>query len=232
DHQHPDRAAVCPLYRGRVPGPRQLRPLCLGRHAPSMGRPPRQPFCASSEFPLNRQRHAGTATCIGIDDGSAVGGPGLVSSDTAPAGEFEQLFRAVYLTFHRRDAPRNQLANASLAVLEHLALAGPLTIGEASAHLRRAQSVVSEIVSHLERQGLLERESDPADRRRTLVWLTLAGQATLRRQREVLSEELLTGALGRMPAEQVDALLGALRALVQSVNPSPAAAGHSEGNPS
>ena len=155
-----------------------------------------------------------------------------MSSDTAPAGEFEQLFRAVYLTCHRRDAPRNQLANASLAVLEHLALAGPLTIGEASAHLRRAQSVVSEIVSHLERQGLLERESDPADRRRTLVWLTLAGQAALRRQREVLSEELLTGALGRMPAEQVDALLGALRALVQSVNPSPAAAGHSEGNPS
>ena len=155
-----------------------------------------------------------------------------MSGDTEPAGEFEQLFRAVYLTFHRRDAPRGQLPNASLAVLEHLALAGPLTIGEAAAHLRRAQSVVSEIVSHLERQGLLERESDPADRRRTLVWLTLAGQTTLRRQREVLSEELLAGALGRMPTEQVAALLGALRSLVQSVAPSPAAAGHSEGNPS
>jgi DNA-binding MarR family transcriptional regulator len=170
--------------------------------------------------------------CIGIDDGSQVGESGLVSGDTDRAGEFEQLFRAVYLTFHRRDAPRGQLAAASLAVLEHLALAGPLTIGEAAAHLRRAQSVVSEIVSHLERQGLLERESDPADRRRTLVWLTLAGQTTLRRQREVLSEELLAGALGRMPPEQVGALLGALRALVQSVTPSPAAAGHSEGNPS
>jgi hypothetical protein len=35
-----------------------------------------------------------------------------------------------------------------------------------------------------------------------------------------------------MPPEQVGALLGALRALVQSVAPSPAAAGHSEGNPS
>ena len=117
-----------------------------------------------------------------------------MNGDTEPAEEFEQLFRAVYLTFHRRDAPRSQLPNASLAVLEHLALAGPLTIGEAAAHLRRAQSVVSEIVSHLERQGLLERESDPADRRRTLVWLTVAGQTTLRRQREVLSEELLAGA--------------------------------------
>ena len=155
-----------------------------------------------------------------------------MSGDIEPAREFEQLFRAVYLTFHRRDAPRSQLANASLAVLEHLAMAGPLTIGEAAAHLCRAQSVVSEIVSHLERQGLLERESDPADRRRTLVWLTPTGQTSLRRQRAVLSEELLTGALGRMPPEQVSALLGALRALVQSVTPSPAAAGHSQENPS
>ena len=155
-----------------------------------------------------------------------------MSGDTEAAGEFEQLFRAVYLTFHRRDAPRSQLANASMAVLEHLAMAGPLTIGEAAAHLRRAQSVVSEIVTHLEQQGLLERESDPADRRRTLVWLTAAGQATLRRQREVLSGELLTGALGRMPPGQVGALLAALRVLIESATPSPAVAGHSEGNPS
>jgi DNA-binding MarR family transcriptional regulator len=33
---------------------------------------------------------------------------------------------------------------------------------------------------HLERQSLLERESDPADRRRTLIWLTPAGHAALR----------------------------------------------------
>jgi DNA-binding MarR family transcriptional regulator len=91
---------------------------------------------------------------------------------------------------------------------------------------------VSEIVSHPERQGLLERESDPADRRRTLVWLTAAGQTTLRRQREVLSGELLTDALGRMPPDQVGALLRALRALVESVTRSRAAAGHSEGDPS
>ncbi|HEY3902601.1 MAG TPA: MarR family winged helix-turn-helix transcriptional regulator [Streptosporangiaceae bacterium] len=148
-----------------------------------------------------------------------------MSGDTDRAGEFEQLFRAVYLTFHRRDAPRSQLANASLAVLEHLAMAGPVTIGEAAAHLRRAQSVVSEIVAHLERQGLLERESDPADRRRTLIWLTPAGQTTLRRQREVLSEELLTSALRQLPQDQVDALLAALRALIQS-----AAAGGSVGS--
>jgi DNA-binding MarR family transcriptional regulator len=142
-----------------------------------------------------------------------------VSSDADQAREFAELFRAVYLTFHRRDGPRSQLPNASLAVLEHLALAGPLTIGEAAAHLCRAQSVVSEIVSHLERQGMLERENDPSDRRRTLIWLTPAGHAALHRQREVLSADLLADALSRMHPDQADALLGALRALVQSATP-------------
>ena len=136
--------------------------------------------------------------------------------DTERAREFAELFRAVYLTFHRRDGPRGGLPNASLAVLEHLALAGPLTVGEAAGHLRRAQSVVSEIVSHLERQGLLERESDPDDRRRTLIWLTPAGQAVLQRQQEVLSLDLLAGALRTMPGDQCAALLDGLRALVQS----------------
>jgi len=103
-----------------------------------------------------------------------------VTGERARAERFADLFRAVYLTFHRRDGPRSQLPGASRAVLEHLALAGPLTVGEAAAHLNRAQSVVSEIVSHLERQGLLEREDDPADRRRTLIWQqTLDYMATM-----------------------------------------------------
>lgn len=144
-----------------------------------------------------------------------------MTTEQDQAREFAELFRAVYLAFHRRDEPRSQLPNASSAVLEHLALAGPLTIGEAALHLRRAQSVVSEIVSHLQHQGFLERETDPADRRRTLIWLTPAGQAALHRQREVLSTDLLAPALARLPAGQAAALLTALRDLTQSAHPSP-----------
>ncbi len=155
-----------------------------------------------------------------------------MSSDAGQAGEFEELFRAVYLTFHRRDGPRSQLPGASAAVLEHLALTGPLTIDEAAAHLRRAQSVVSEIVTHLEHQGLLERETDPADRRRTMIWLTAAGHAALRRHREVLSDDLLTAALSQPDPAQTAALLGGLRALVQSAlprhYPGPSQGGHHE----
>ena len=142
--------------------------------------------------------------------------PGRVSDDEERAERFADRFRAVYLTFHRRDGPRSQLQGASRAVLEHLALAGPLTIGEAAAHLDRAQSVISEIVSHLQGQGLLERESDPADRRRTLIWLTPAGHSALRRDREVLGLDLLARALARVPPGQAEDLIAGLQALVQA----------------
>jgi len=139
-----------------------------------------------------------------------------VSDEQQRAERFAERFRAVYLTFHRRDGPRSQLQGASRAVLEHLAMAGPLTIGEAAAHLNRAQSVISEIVSHLEEQGLLERESDPADRRRTLIWLTPAGHSALRQDREVLGLDLLARAFARVPPRQADELVAGLQALVRA----------------
>ena len=77
------------------------------------------------------------------------------------AERYAALFRALYLTYHRRDGPRSDLPGASRAVLVHLAVTGPLTVGEAAPHLGRAQSVVSEIVDGLARKGLLERERDP-----------------------------------------------------------------------
>lgn len=130
------------------------------------------------------------------------------------AAEFEGLFRDVYLAFHRRDGRRAGFSGASWAVLTHLSLAGPVTIGEAATHLDRAQSVVSEIVTQLASKGYLERRPDPADRRRILVWLTPAGATALRDDANVLSESLLLAALGRMPDPEVTAMLTGLRELV------------------
>jgi len=130
------------------------------------------------------------------------------------ARRFAEYFPAVYLRFHRRDEKRSELATASRAVLQHLVLSGPLTIGEMARHLARAQSVVSEIVDHLERDGLLERMRDPKDRRRTLVWLTDAGVARLDGEREVLSQELLARAMARMSDDDRAALLCGMRALL------------------
>jgi DNA-binding MarR family transcriptional regulator len=131
------------------------------------------------------------------------------------AAEFERLFQAAYLAFHRRDGKRSQLSGASRAVLTHLWIAGPLTVGEAAQHLDRAQSVVSDIVTQLERKGLLEREPDPDDRRRTLVWLTPAGAEALRRDGQVLSVERVAAALAALDPAERDQLVRALGRLVE-----------------
>jgi DNA-binding MarR family transcriptional regulator len=136
------------------------------------------------------------------------------------AEEFAALFRSIYLTFHRRDAPRSELTGASRAVLQHLAMTGPLTIGEAAQHLGRAQSVVSEIVTQLEGHGLLAREPDPHDRRRTLVWLTDAGFERLHTDNEVLSAPLLDAAMSRLTPAQRAALLDGMRALLDPLEES------------
>jgi DNA-binding MarR family transcriptional regulator len=136
------------------------------------------------------------------------------SSADDDARQFGELFPAVYLRFHRRDGNKRELPTASRSVLHHLTLTGPLSIGEMAKHLSRAQSVVSEIVDHLEQDGLLERMRDPKDKRRTLVWLSGQGLALLEREREVLSGELLSRAMARMlPAERA-ALLRGMHALI------------------
>ena len=137
----------------------------------------------------------------------------------ADAEAYARLFPSVYLSFHRRDGKRRELTAASRAVLMHLAGTGPLTVGECAKHLDRAQSVVSEIVDGLERRGLLMRDRDPADRRRTLVWLAPAGIEALRRDAEVLSEDALTEAITRMTLGDRTALLTGTAALLDAAPP-------------
>ncbi len=143
------------------------------------------------------------------------------SGASEDAQRFGQLFPAVYLRFHRRDSKRRELPGASRAVLQHLTLTGPLSVGELAKHLSRAQSVVSEIVEHLERDGWLERMRDPSDKRRTLIWLSDAGVAKLERDRDVLSRDLVTEAMARMSAVDRRALLRGMNALVQAYEARP-----------
>ncbi|HST86463.1 MAG TPA: MarR family winged helix-turn-helix transcriptional regulator [Kineosporiaceae bacterium] len=138
------------------------------------------------------------------------------SSPEAAAQRFASLFPEIYLRFHRRDEKRSELSGASRAVLTHLAMTGPLTVGEAAGHLQRAQSVVSEIVTQLAGKGLLERWRDPRDRRRTLVWLTPSGLRFLERDRDVLSVELLAAAFAEMTASEQEALARGVDALLRS----------------
>jgi DNA-binding MarR family transcriptional regulator len=139
----------------------------------------------------------------------------------AAAARVAELFPAVYLRFHRRDEPRSDLGGAARATLLHLSNTGPLTVGEIARHLRRAQSVVSEIVDHLEAKGLLERMRDAKDRRRTLVWLSDGGLTALERDREVLSRELLLRATRAMSETERDTLVEGMLALLSADDRAP-----------
>lgn len=163
-----------------------------------------------------RRWPSGRRGSIGIDDGS--GGVDILCVSTAEedAQAFADLFRETYLRFHRRDGKRNELSGASRAVLQHLSQTGPLTVGDIALHLDRAQSVVSDIVTQLESKGVLERERDPQDRRRTLVWLSPEGFAVLRADRDVLSVAALAEAFAVLPSGERDVLLTTLSHLVRS----------------
>jgi DNA-binding MarR family transcriptional regulator len=130
-----------------------------------------------------------------------------------------ELFPSIYQRFAKRRATK--LTAQQWAVLSHLSLSGPLTIGEAARHFGRAQSVVSEIVHGLERHGLLERMRDARDKRRTLVWLSDAGLEELARAREVLDVAELEDALGRMTKRERAALVEGMRALVAAARSKP-----------
>jgi DNA-binding MarR family transcriptional regulator len=130
------------------------------------------------------------------------------------AREFIGLFGATFLRFHRRAPKRSSWTPQGWAVLQHLEMAGPLTVTEAAKHMHRAQSVMSEIIDGLERKGLLARLRDQRDRRRTLVWLTAEGRAAMETERQVLCVERLERAFDQLDGEMAVGLLRALRALV------------------
>ena len=129
------------------------------------------------------------------------------------------LFPAIYLRFAKRRTSR--LTAQQWAILSHLSMSGPLTVGEAARHFGRAQSVVSEIVLGLERHGLLERMRDERDKRRTLVWLSDAGLREMESSREVLDVTELEHALARMTKPKRTALVEGMRALVEAARRPP-----------
>lgn len=132
------------------------------------------------------------------------------------AEAFDRSFRAVYAAFHRRDGVARGLSNTSRAILEHLSLAGPLSVGEAAVHLQRSQSATSELLAQLERNGLVERRRDPLDARRADVWLSDEGRAVLRREESVLSLDLLAAAFEHMSQADRDRLSEALTDLLRA----------------
>ncbi len=131
------------------------------------------------------------------------------------AADFEDLFRATYRAAVRRlRDKRERLSPETVALLDHLAAAGPLTAGELARHVDRAPSTLTEMVDHLVEKDLLTRDRDPADARRSLIWLTDAGQAALLESRNVLDLDVLAAAGARLTPEQRQKLIDHFRDFV------------------
>jgi DNA-binding MarR family transcriptional regulator len=108
------------------------------------------------------------------------------------------------------------LTLAQSIALQHITSAGPLTVTALQARLSRAQASTSQLVTQLERRGLVERRADPADGRRTLVGLSLRGRRQMARLDQVRRQGFESVVAALPPAvrrQLVDALRTTLDAL-------------------
>ena len=137
------------------------------------------------------------------------------------AAEVAELFPAMYRRFRAtsRLVAGSDLTPRMLAVVQHLAAAGPLTLGELATHLRASKATATELVNRVEERGLVERMRDERDRRRVFVWLTEAGRRLARAHPRVLEDSLLEVAVRAMHPRDREALVKGMRALLACAVP-------------
>jgi DNA-binding MarR family transcriptional regulator len=105
-------------------------------------------------------------------------------------------------------APSADLTVAGVSVLGLLMRHGPLAPSVLAAHEGVRQQTLTRLLAELERAGLVRRDADPGDARRTLLSLTREGARRLGaqvRQREAALER----AISTRPAAERRALLDA-----------------------
>jgi DNA-binding MarR family transcriptional regulator len=106
------------------------------------------------------------------------------------------------------------LSLAKLAALRRLTEAGEsLPLGQLAERLACVKSNVTQLVDRLEADGLVNRTSDPNDRRSRLAILTEAGRAAHAKGSEIQTqvEQELFGVLTAAESETLHTLLGKLQ---------------------
>ena len=107
---------------------------------------------------------------------------------------------------------RHDLSRTSASVLASLRDGGPQRITALAASEAIAQPTMTTLVGRLERDGLVTRESDPADARAVLVTLTPEGLTRLKRIREARAAAI-EARLRELDPDERAALAAALPAL-------------------
>ena len=110
-----------------------------------------------------------------------------------------------------RRQPRD-ISLTSLSTLATLELTGPRRITDLAASEGVTQPSMTALVTALERSGMVERRSDPSDRRVALVTLTPDGLNYIRGLRQAGVEDFAE-LISELPVDEADALAEALTAL-------------------
>jgi DNA-binding MarR family transcriptional regulator len=120
-----------------------------------------------------------------------------------------RLYRRLRVTDASADAG---LAPARASALLHVDRRGPLRLAELAEAEGLNPTMLSRMVSDLVESGLLERSSDPGDRRAAWVQVSESGADLARRMRSERTQAVL-GALDGLSASERRTVLGALPAL-------------------
>jgi DNA-binding MarR family transcriptional regulator len=114
--------------------------------------------------------------------------------------------------FYIRLPSIQRLSFTTLSVLHTLARRSPLRLGELTATEQVTQSAITQMVTRLENDGLVERRPDPHDGRAVLVHITPAGAEVVAARRADRVARLAP-ILQRLSAEERSAIAAALPAL-------------------
>jgi len=109
----------------------------------------------------------------------------------------------------RRATPRGEYDMVAMSTLDLVATEGPMPVSALAVRESISQPGMTGVVARLVEAGLVTRRTDPSDRRVALVAVTRAGQAHLR-ARHAARASVLADQIGRLTAEQQQALLAAV----------------------
>ena len=141
--------------------------------------------------------------------------------EPGPAGLFTRLTRVGLLldAFQHRCLDEFGLRFIDYALLRVLQASDDrVSAGELADVLLRSTGGITQILDRLERRGLVERASDPADRRRVLVGLTDDG-LRLAKEAGAAYEAERDELLASLPASEVRRLDVAVRRLLDALSP-------------
>ena len=129
-----------------------------------------------------------------------------------------RIVRVLRLAAQRTQAAA-KISAAQLFVLQQLGDGSELSLNELAERTLTDRSSVAAVVERLQAQGLVDRATDPSDRRRAAVRITASGRRVLGRAPDAPTTTLLT-ALKSLDARELKALARSLSRLAVALGAS------------